>query len=173
MRTRTAALAATAFIATAALGYLAWSNISHGPMTSILNRPWPASVKTRQPEYPPVLTPGEELKTFHMAPGYQVQLVAADPLIKDPILAEFDGDGRLWVVEMQGYAVGKSMENVENPPMDDLVVLEDTDGDGVYDKRTVFIDKLVLPRALKVLDRNCVLIGVPPDLIKASTPMAT
>jgi mono/diheme cytochrome c family protein len=167
MRTRTAALAATAFIATAALGYLAWSNISHGPMTSILNRPWPASVKTKQPEYPPVLTPAEELKTFHMAPGYQVQLVAADPLIKDPILAEFDGDGRLWVVEMQGYAVGKSMENVENPPMDDLVVLEDTDGDGVYDKRTVFIDKLVLPRALKVLDRNCVLIGVPPELIKA------
>ena len=167
MRIRTAALAATALIATAALGYLVWSNIPHGPMTSILDRPWPAAVKTRQPEHPPVLTPEEELKTFHMAPGYQVQLVAADPLIKDPILAEFDGDGRLWVVEMQGYAVGKSMENVENPPMDDLVVLEDTDGDGVYDKRTVFIDKLVLPRALKILDKNCVLIGVPPELIKA------
>ena len=167
MRTRTAALAATALVATAVIGYLAWSNISHGPRTSILNRPWPAAVKTRQPEYPPVLTPEEELKTFHMAPGYQVQLVAADPLVKDPILAEFDGDGRLWVVEMQGYAVGKAMENVENPPMDDLVVLEDTDNDGVYDKRTVFIDKLVLPRALKILDRNCVLIGEPPNLTKA------
>ncbi len=167
MRTRTAALAATALIATAAVGYLVWSNIGQEPMTSILNRPWPAPVQTKQPEYPPVLTPEQELKTFHMAPGYQVQLVAADPLIKDPILAEFDGDGRLWVVEMQGYAVGKSMENVENPPMDDVVVLEDTDGDGVYDKRTVFIDKLVLPRALKILDRNCALIGAPPDLIKA------
>ncbi|MCP5411350.1 MAG: c-type cytochrome [Alphaproteobacteria bacterium] len=167
MRTRTSLLAATALVATAAIGYLVWSNIAHGPETSILNRPWPASVKTDQPDYPPVLTPQEELKTFHMAPGYQVQLVAADPLIKDPILAEFDGDGRLWVVEMQGYAVGKSMENVEDPPMGKIVILQDTDNDGVYDKRTVFIDKLVLPRALKILDKNCALIGEPPNLTKA------
>jgi mono/diheme cytochrome c family protein len=48
-----------------------------------------------------------------------------------------------------------------------VAILEDTDGDGVYDKRTVFLDKLVLPRALKVLDKNCALIGEPPNLIKA------
>lgn len=167
MANRTILLGAGALLASAAIGYLVWRNIPHGPETSILNRPWPAAVMTRQPEYPPVLTPTEELKTFHMAPGYQVQLVAADPLVKDPILAEFDGNGRLWVVEMQGYAVGKSMENVENPPMGDVVVLEDENGDGIYDKRTVFIDKLVLPRALKILDKSCALIGVPPELIKA------
>ena len=101
-----------------------------------------------------------------MAPGYQVQLVASEPLVQDPILAEFDGNGRLWVVEMQGYAVGKAMVNMTEP-VGDVAILEDTDGDGVYDKRTVFLDRLVLPRALKILDHGCALVGEPPNLVKA------
>ncbi|HET7086714.1 MAG TPA: c-type cytochrome [Rhizomicrobium sp.] len=101
-----------------------------------------------------------------MAPGYQVQLVASEPLVQDPIVAEFDGDGRLWVVEMQGYAVGEKMVNMTEP-VGDVAILEDTDGDGVYDKRTVFQDKLILPRALKILDHGCALIGEPPNLVKA------
>ena len=68
-------------------------------------------MESKQPQYPPALSAAEELKTFHMAPGYQVQLVASEPLVMDPIMAEFDGDGRLWVVEMQGYAVGEKMVN--------------------------------------------------------------
>ena len=136
------------------------------PLTSQLNRPWPAAVQTKHPKFPPALSPAAELKTFHMAPGYQVQLVASEPLVQDPIVAEFDGNGRLWVVEMQGYAVGKEMINMEEP-VGDVAILEDTDGDGVYDKRTVFQDKLVLPRALKILDKGCALIGEPPNLVKA------
>jgi mono/diheme cytochrome c family protein len=137
-----------------------------GPLTSQLNRPWPAAVQRKQPKFPPSLSPVEELKTFHMAPGYQVQLVASEPLVQDPIVAEFDGDGRLWVVEMQGYAVGQKMVNMEEP-VGDVAILEDTDGDGIYDKRTVFQDKLILPRALKILDHGCALIGEPPDLVKS------
>ncbi|HKB96677.1 MAG TPA: hypothetical protein VKB94_07475, partial [Rhizomicrobium sp.] len=137
-----------------------------GPLISQLNRPWPAAVQKKQPKFPPALSPAKELKTFHMAPGYQVQLVASEPLVVDPIIAEFDGDGRLWVVEMQGYAVGQKMINMEEP-VGDVAILEDTDGDGVYDKRTVFQDKLVLPRALKILDRGCALIGEPPNLVKS------
>jgi hypothetical protein len=83
-----------------------------------------------------------------MAPGFQVQLVASEPLVEDPIVAEFDGNGRLWVVEMQGYAVGQKMINMEEP-VGDVAILEDRDGDGIFDKRTVFQDRLVLPRALK------------------------
>ena len=135
-------------------------------LMSELNQPWPAKVQTKQPQFPPTLTPAQELKTFHMAPGFQVQLVASEPLVMDPIVAEFDGDGRLWVVEMQGYAVGQKMVNMTEP-VGDVAILEDTDGDGIYDKRTVFQDKLVLPRALKILDHGCALIGEPPNLVKA------
>ncbi len=168
MRFRTYALAGAALAMSVAVGLSATKSAApqKGPLTSILNRPWPAGVQKKQPKFPPALSPAQELKTFHMAPGYQVQLVASEPLVIDPILAEFDGDGRLWVVEMRGYAVGKAMVNMEEP-VGDVVILEDTDGDGVYDKRTVFQDKLVLPRALKILDHNCALIGEPPNLVKA------
>jgi mono/diheme cytochrome c family protein len=166
MRFRTIALVTAAAMAASAALVFAAAPHAKGPLTSQLNRPWPAPVQEKQPKFPPALSPAAELKTFHMAPGYQVQLVASEPLVKDPIVAEFDGDGRLWVIEMQGYAVGQKMVN-ETEPVGDVVILEDTNHDGVYDKRTVFADKLVLPRALKILDHGCALIGEPPNLIKA------
>ena len=171
MRFRTFALTGTAFALSVAVGFSATkpapkAAAQKGPLTSQLNRPWPAAVQRKQPKFPPSLSPAQELKTFHMAPGYQVQLVASEPLVQDPIVAEFDGNGRLWVVEMQGYAVGQKMVN-EEEPVGDVAILEDTDGDGVYDKRTVFQDKLILPRALKILDKGCALIGEPPNLVKS------
>ncbi len=136
------------------------------PLTSIANRPWPAPYSPKEPDRPPALQPAEAIKTFYMPPGYQLQLVASEPLVSDPILAEFDGDGRLWVMEMQGFAINDRMDN-SFEPVNDLVILEDTNGDGVYDKRTVFLDKLIMPRAFKILDRNCALVGEPPNLWKA------
>jgi mono/diheme cytochrome c family protein len=165
-RLRAGLFAGAALALSAAVGFSATKPAHEGLLTSQLNLPWPAGVQKKQPKYPPPLSPAQELKTFHMPPGYQVQLVASEPLIKDPILAEFDGDGRLWVVEMQGYAVGEKMVNMTEP-VGDVVILEDTDGDGVYDKRTVFQDKLTLPRALKILDHNCALIGEPPNLVES------
>src|ERR1700710_142310 len=111
MRFRTYALAGAALALSVAVGLSATKPAAKqkGPLTSQLNRPWPAAVQKKQPKFPPSLSPAQEMKTFHMAPGYQVQLVASEPLVVDPILAEFDGNGRLWVVEMQGYAVGKAM----------------------------------------------------------------
>src|SRR4051812_30434836 len=49
------------------------------------------------------LSADEELKTFQVAPGYRVELAASEPLVGDPIFAQFGPDGRLWVVEMLGY----------------------------------------------------------------------
>src|SRR5688500_18131073 len=51
----------------------------------------------------PALSPAEEAKTFKVAPGFKVELVAAEPLVGDPVAAQFGPDGRLWVVEMRGY----------------------------------------------------------------------
>lgn len=105
----------------------------------------------------PVLPPGEALKSFKLAPGYRIELVAAEPLVHEPVAIAFDPDGRLWVCEMSGY-----MPNVdgtgEKDPVGTIAVLEDTNGDGAMDKRTVFLDKLVLPRAV-AFSGDGVLVG--------------
>jgi mono/diheme cytochrome c family protein len=137
-----------------------------GVLKSIANKPWPAAVKTDEPEKAPILGPADALKTFTMPPGYHLELAAAEPLIKDPILMEFDADGRLWVMEMHGFSVNEKMEN-SFEPINDLVILEDTNNDGAFDKRTVFMDKLIMPRAFKILDKGCALVGEPPNLWKA------
>jgi mono/diheme cytochrome c family protein/glucose/arabinose dehydrogenase len=110
----------------------------------------------------PVRTPADELKTIVMPPGYRLELVASEPLVEDPVVIDWDADGRLWVVEMAGYMNDIQATN-EHEPLGRVVVLQDTDGDGRMDKRTVFADGLVLPRALKVLDDG-VLVGEPPHL---------
>jgi glucose/arabinose dehydrogenase len=122
---------------------------------------WPAAVR-KTPTKAPVLTAEEELKTFSLPPGYHAQLVAKEPLVIDPIAIDFDADGRLWVLEMPGFMSEANAMN-SREPINDVAVLEDLDGDGVMDKRTVFADKLVLPRALKVLEHG-VLVGEPPNL---------
>ncbi len=123
---------------------------------------WPPQSAHKTPEKAPTLSAEEELKTFVLPPGYHAQLVAKEPLVIDPIAIDFDADGRLWVLEMQGFMSEPSGAN-SREPINDVVVLEDTDNDGVMDKRTVFADKLVLPRAIKVLDKG-VLVGEPPNL---------
>ncbi|MEO7273032.1 MAG: dehydrogenase, partial [Vicinamibacterales bacterium] len=110
----------------------------------------------------PVLSPADSMKTFTVAPGYRVELVASEPMITDPVVIEFDPDGRMWAVEMTGYMNTIAAEN-EHQPLGRIVVLEDTNDDGKMDKRTVFAEGLVLPRALKVLAHG-VLVGEPPNL---------
>lgn len=133
---------------------------------SALDRTWPAPVAAEVPAPELPLSPVDALKTFTMPPGYRVELAAAEPLIMDPILAEFDGDGRLWVLEMHSFAYHPDMSNSFDP-INELVIIEDTNDDGSFDKRTVFMDELIMPRAFKILDRNCALVGAPPNLFHA------
>ena len=123
--------------------------------------PWPPAVR-KGPDKSPALSAEEELKTMVLPPGYRVELVAKEPLVIDPIAIDFDADGRMWVLEMPGFMSEPGGAN-SREPVNDVAVLEDVDGDGVMDKRTVFADKLVLPRAIKVLDTG-VLVGEPPNL---------
>lgn len=108
----------------------------------------------------PVVPPEEALKTFQVAPGFRLELVAAEPLVHEPVAMSFDADGRLWVAEMRGYMPDVDGKG-EDAPIGSIAVLEDTDGDGKYDKRTVFLDKIVLPRAVSCIGDG-VLIAEPP-----------
>jgi mono/diheme cytochrome c family protein/glucose/arabinose dehydrogenase len=126
------------------------------------NRSWPPGLLEVPPDSP-ALAPAEALKTFYMPPGYQLELVASEPLVKDPVAIDWDPDGRLWVVEMTGFVRDLNAPEPNLDRIGNLVVLEDTDRDGRMDKRTVFADGLVLPRALKVLDTG-VLLGEPGSL---------
>ena len=110
----------------------------------------------------PALSPEEALKSFTVPDGFRVELVASEPLVGDPVEIEFDADGRLWVVEMRGYMPNIDGTN-ETDPVGRIVVLEDEDGDGRMDRSTVFLDQLVMPRALAVLDDG-ILVAEPPRL---------
>jgi mono/diheme cytochrome c family protein len=122
---------------------------------------WPPAVR-KGADTSPALSAEDEMKTMVLPPGYRVELVAKEPLVIDPIAIDFDADGRMWVLEMPAFMSEPGGAN-SREPINDVAVLEDVDGDGVMDKRTVFADKLVLPRALKVLDAG-VLVGEPPNL---------
>jgi mono/diheme cytochrome c family protein/glucose/arabinose dehydrogenase len=124
-------------------------------------RQWPAGLQPVS-DNSPVLSPEEEIKTFYTAPGYHLELVASEPMIQDPILIDWDPEGRMWAIELVGYMLDIEASR-EHEPLGRIVVLEDTNGDGRMDTRTVFADGLVLPRALKVLDHG-VLVGEPPNL---------
>lgn len=107
---------------------------------------------------PPVVakTPAEEQKTFLLPPGYRMELVASDPDIISPAVIEFDGNGRMYVAEFVTY-MPDADGNHQHDPVSRISRWESTKGDGVYDKHTVFADKLILPRMILPLDNNSIL----------------
>jgi mono/diheme cytochrome c family protein len=117
--------------------------------------------KVEVPPAPP-LSPKEQLATFRMAPGYRVELVAAEPMIADPVFFEFDADGRIWVLEYRGYMRDLAGTG-EADPICRLIVLEDTDADGRSDKSTVYLDELVMPRSFAFVEGG-ILLAEPPHL---------
>ena len=110
----------------------------------------------------PWLSPEEALKTFKIKDGFAVECIAHEPLVESPVALEFGPDGRIWICEMRGFMPNTEGKGEAEIP-GRIVVLEDTDGDGRMDRKTVFLDNLVLPRAL-ALARDGVLVGEPPHL---------
>ena len=81
---------------------------------------------------------------------------------ENPFAIDFDLEGRMWVIEMPGFMPDTSGTD-SREPVGRVVVLEDDNDDGKMDRRTVFLDKLILPRAIKVLHTG-VLVAEPPNL---------
>lgn len=111
------------------------------------------TAKFSQPAFNPnptaeYLSPEESLKTFSLPEDYHLELVASEPMIKEPVAIAWDGNGRLYVAEMLTYMQDADATG-EQVASSRISRLEDTDGDGKMDKSTVFIDSLLLPRMMQ------------------------
>lgn len=106
--------------------------------------------------------PEFSLDSYEIEPGFKIEVIASEPLLHAPVAMDFDEKGRIWVVEMNGYMPNIDGED-EEAPTGRIVILEDLDGDGRMDHSKVFLDGLVLPRAM-LLVYGGVLYSEPPNL---------
>ena len=95
--------------------------------------------------------PEESMAMMELQEGYRVELVAAEPMVQEPAAIAFDGDGKLYVGEFTTY-MQQFEPNNHHDPICRVVLLEDTDDDGLMDKRSVFVDGLKLPRMIQPID---------------------
>ena len=118
----------------------------------------PANANADLSPKPPVvaLTPAEQATRFWLPPGYRLEPVLADPLIDSPAQITFDGNGRMFVVELRGYE--QTLDGVDSiAPVGRISRHEDRNNDGVFEQHTVFVDNLLFPRFAMPLGANSIL----------------
>ena len=109
------------------------------------------------------LSPAESMAVTHVAEGFELQLVVDEPLVRDPVAFDWGPDGELWVAEMADYPMG--MDN-KGKYGGRVRLVTDSDGDGRYDKSTVFLDGLSFPAGVMPW-RKGVLVAAAPLLLYA------
>ncbi|MCS1410081.1 MAG: hypothetical protein M2R45_03269 [Verrucomicrobia subdivision 3 bacterium] len=110
------------------------------PPVQTADNPFAASIRETDP-----LSPTEQQKTFHLPPGFKIELVAAEPDIAKPMNLAFDVSGRLWVTDSYEYPFAAPLDR---PGRDSIKVFEDTNGDGRYDRTATFAKGLNIPIGL-------------------------
>jgi putative membrane-bound dehydrogenase-like protein len=108
------------------------------------------------------LSPREEQATFHLPKGFEIDLVAAEPDVIDPVAMAFDEEGRIFVAEMRGYPNGGVATG--HITSGRIKVLEDRDGDGVYETSRVYADGLRFPTGVLPWCGG-LLVAVAPDIL--------
>jgi putative membrane-bound dehydrogenase-like protein len=132
------------------------------------------------PPRAPVLSPEEQLRTFQLPPGFRIELVAAEPLVHDPVAAAYDLEGNLWVVEFSTFNADMTRDLPDLTrgvapgamPSCKIVRLESSRRDGTYDRRVVWLDGLEMARGLAIV-RDGVLVSDSPNLWLARDPQGT
>ncbi|MDB6111456.1 MAG: cytochrome c [Pedosphaera sp.] len=130
-------------------------------LAAVLDANAAESVVTAQdlPHIPPVAAK-DAPATFQVKKGFHIELVASEPNVVSPVALSFDAGGRMFVVEMIDYSERRD----ETPHLGRIRMLEDTDGDGIFDKSTVYADNLAWPTAVFCYDGG-VFVGSTPDII--------
>ena len=139
---------------------LAAGEVAAHYQASAVTPPVAAVVAARAPDSPP-LSPLASMQKIHLRPGFRVELVASEPLVLDPVAIDWSPDGRLWVVEMADYPMGL---DGKGKPGGRIRVLEDADGDGRFDKSTLFADGLSFPTGLLTW-RDGVIVTAAPEIL--------
>ncbi|MGE3316840.1 MAG: PVC-type heme-binding CxxCH protein, partial [Planctomycetaceae bacterium] len=112
---------------------------------------------------PQAKEPEQSRSLIETRPGFAVELMAAEPMVLDPVAFEWGADGRLWVAEMADYPLGIDNNGKSGGR---VRVLEDTDNDGRYDRSSLFLDGLNFPNGVMPW-RNGVLVSAAPEIIYA------
>jgi putative membrane-bound dehydrogenase-like protein len=115
---------------------------------------------------PKPITLEESLASFKTKPELRVELVAAEPLVMDPINLDFGPDGKLWVVEMADYPLGI---DGKGKPGGRVRYLEDRNGDGRYETSTLFLDGLNFPTGVKAWRKGVLIVAAPEVLYAKDT----
>jgi putative membrane-bound dehydrogenase-like protein len=137
-------------------GSLLWSNENTTLLKDLVARvPIQELLKGMDP---PAMTPEASLKAIKTRPGFQVELMAAEPLVKSPVAFSFGPDGKLWVVEMGDYPLGL---DGKGKPGGRVKYLEDTKGTGKYDKATLFLDGLAYPTGVLPWGKGALVVCAP------------
>jgi len=132
--------------------------------TSLLASPLQGSQETFIPRAQatmpgPALKPSEAMARMKVPAGFSVELVASEPMIVNPVAMCFDEKGRVWITESLEYPRFQA-----GPGRDRIKVLEDTNGDGVADKATIFAEGLNIPSGIAV-GHGGVWVANAPDLL--------
>jgi putative membrane-bound dehydrogenase-like protein len=101
--------------------------------------------------------------TFTLPPDFTIELVAGPPLVDRPIAADFDEGGRLYVTDSSGSNENVNVQLQKKPHR--VVRLESSKGDGKFDKRTIFADKMMFPEGIMV-HKGSVYVAAPPSIWK-------
>jgi putative heme-binding domain-containing protein len=106
----------------------------------------------------PKLSPEDEQKAFKLPEGFEATLVAAEPDIQKPLNMAFDERGRIWLTCTLEYPYAAPLGK---PARDSIRVLEDTDGDGRFEKVTIFADGLNIPMGIYPYKGGCIAYSIP------------
>jgi putative membrane-bound dehydrogenase-like protein len=128
----------------------------------------PIGLKEPLPRVAP-LSPAEAVKSFQVLDGFRMELLAAEPLVTDPVAMAYDEDGRAYVCEMNDYPYTDKarhkpgQENPTDAPIGKVRLLVDDDGDGRFDRSTVFADGLSWPTGVACW-KGGVFVAATPDV---------